>query len=125
MKRILILFILYTNIYNIVNAGYSNFYYWQCTWYVAKNKNVDWRGNAKDWVVNAKVKGYQISMIPKKGAIVVFSNYWYNRKYWHVAIVENIIGKYIIISEMNYTWFNEISYRKIIITKAVKGFIYI
>lgn len=98
-----------------VNESVSrhSFYYWQCTWYVAKYKYVNWGGNANQWITNAKEKWRVISQTPRVWAIVQFSWPWYNRQYWHVAIVRAIKDNYIIISEMNYRKLWEITYRYI------------
>lgn len=37
-----------------INKGCRNFVWGNCTCFVAKYKNVTWRGNAKDWLRNAK-----------------------------------------------------------------------
>ncbi len=44
-----------------------------CTWYVASYKNVDWRGNANQWMKNARAKGHTTGSTPTLGAIVQFA----------------------------------------------------
>ena len=34
------------------------FYWGNCTWYVAQYKNVNWSGNANQWLRNARAKGH-------------------------------------------------------------------
>jgi surface antigen len=35
-----------------------------CTWYVAQNKSVSWRGNANQWMRNAKAAGVKTGQTP-------------------------------------------------------------
>jgi len=44
-----------------------------CTWYVASYKNVNWRGNANQWMRNAAAKGHAIGYSPSVGAIIQFA----------------------------------------------------
>ena len=113
LRKILILITTIFMLTNWVSAWYSSFYYWHCTWYVAKEKKVTWRWNAKDWLVNASNQWYSIWNKARYKSIVVFYWPWYNQDYWHTAIVENVIWDYIIISEMNYYRLWQITYRKI------------
>lgn len=110
-KKLLIFIVFFFPLADIY-ANYNNFYYGHCTRYVAKEKNVDWTGNAKDWLNNAKNIWHTIGQNAIKGSIIVFNGPRYSN-YWHVAIVENIIWNYLIISEMNYDKLNKINYRKI------------
>ena len=86
--------------YSITNA--NTFYYWHCTWYIANEKDINWRGNAKDWYINASNAWNRVWYNAVKNSIVVFNWIGYNSLYWHVAIVKDIIWEYIIIREMNY-----------------------
>lgn len=98
------------------------FYEWNCTWYVAEHKNVDWSWDAKDWINNASLKWHKISKEPVIGSIIVFDGGWY--KLWHVWIVEYINWDTITISEMNYKAFWKINLRKISKThKTIKWYI--
>lgn len=84
-----------------------------CTWYVAQNKSVTWRGNANAWMRNAKAAGAQTGQSPVVGAIVQFSGSGYNRAYGHVGIVAGIEGSNLIVKDMNYRGLYEITIRKI------------
>ncbi len=84
-----------------------------CTWYVASYKNVDWRGNANQWIRNAKEKGHPTWSEPVVGAIVQFEGRGYNPYYGHVAIVIDITPSHIIVSDMNYRRLNEVTTRKV------------
>ena len=57
---------------------------WNCTWYVASYKNVDWRWNANQWLRSAKAKWHNTGSNPTIWSIVVFNGRWYNPKYGHV-----------------------------------------
>jgi len=100
---------------------------WNCTWFVAKYKNVTWNWNAKDWywrAVQLKIPTWKIA---KKWSIVTMRWYWYNKEYWHVAIVMNVLeDKKMIIWEMNEFWLWIVSY-KIVSTdsKWIIWYIYI
>lgn len=118
-----------------VNAGWSykltskpsyhTFYWWNCTWYVAKYKTVNWWGNAKDWLKNASAKGRATWSTPELWSIVVFNGRWYNPRYGHVWIVMDIKSDHIIVSDMNYRRLNEVTYRKVPINdRAIMGYIY-
>jgi surface antigen len=76
-------------------------------------KNVDWRGNANEWMRNAAAKGHSIGSKPSPGAIIVFNGRGYNPRYGHVGIVTSVRDDYIIIKDMNYRSLNEITVRKI------------
>ena len=39
-------------------APKHTFYWGNCTWYVAQYKNVNWGGNANQWLTNARAKGH-------------------------------------------------------------------
>ena len=83
-----------------------NFYQCDCTSYVADRlnkagidfnnsyKKVAW-GYAANWKSAAKKAGLSVNGTPRKGAVAWFS-------YGHVAYVEKVDGKKIIISEYNY-----------------------
>lgn len=123
MKKIFLVVLLFIYFSSWVNAN-SNFYYWNCTWYVSKQLKVTWTWNAKDWLNNARNKWKETWNIPQKKSIIVFWT-WYNEKYWHVAIVESRKDDIIIVSEMNYKKLNEITYRKInIYDNSIVWYIY-
>lgn len=126
MKKIISLIIIFSFFIPQTIAHYSRFYFGQCTRYVGKMKDVPWWGNAKDWVKNAKKMWYNTWKKPKEGAIIVWHGPWYSLEYGHVWIVEKVLDKEnIIVSDMNYKWFNIISYRiEKIKNKSILGYIY-
>lgn len=107
------------------NSNIWNDFPWgQCTYYVAKNKLVTWRGNAGEWYYQASVSWIDVGKKAEVGAIVVFKWTWYS-KYWHVWIVEGIEDNKIYISEMNARWKWVISYRYVWIgDRRIVGYIY-
>lgn len=100
----------------------NTFPYGYCTWYVAQVKYVPWRGNAGEWLYNAKAMGYKTGKTPKAGAIVVTTD---NTYYGHVAIVEKFSGSTITVSEMNYKGWGVKNTRVISINdRKIRGYIY-
>jgi len=103
-----------------------DFYWWNCTRYVAQYKNVDWSWNAKDWLDNARKKWHPTWNYPSLWAIVVFNWRWYNPVYWHVWIVIGIRWDSIIVKDMNYRRLNEVTVRKVPINdRAIRWYIYV
>lgn len=101
------------------------FVWWNCTYFVAKYKNVNWSWNANDWYKNAKAKWIPVWHKPGLGSIVVFDGKWYNPRYWHVAIVTDIKDDHIVIKDMNYRRLNEVTTRKVPIKdRAIVWYIY-
>lgn len=100
----------------------NRFSYGWCTWYAAQKRgDVTWRGNAGQWLNNARAQGRSTGRIPAKGAILVTSESWWG----HVAIVESVQGDRVTISEMNYKGFGVTSTRTISNRSGViKGYIY-
>ena len=99
---------------------------WNCTWYVASYKNVDWRWNANQWLRNAAAAGHSTWTTPKVWSIVQLTGTWYNPRYWHVAIVMEVQSDYLVISDMNYRKLYEVTYRKIPINdRTIDWFIYV
>lgn len=97
-----------------------------CTWHVARNKTVTWRGNANQWIKNARAKGIPTGKTPVIGAIVQFSGHGYNAYYGHVGIVTDIQGDNLIVSDMNYRGLYEVTIRKVPINHpAIDGYIYV
>lgn len=92
-----------------------------CTYYVSTKRIIPWSGNANQWLKNSKKFGYETGNEPKVGAVIVT-----NESRWgHVGFVEAIGNDSIIISEMNYTGFNRISYRTLSrSSRVIKGYIY-
>jgi surface antigen len=84
-----------------------------CTWYVAQNKSVTWRGNANEWLRNARADGVPTGDTPVPGAIIQFGGKWYNRYYGHVGIVADVTDEHIIVKDMNYRGLYEVTIRKI------------
>ncbi len=99
---------------------------WNCTWYVASYKNVNWRGNANQWLRNARAKGHATGSTPKLGSIVALNGRGYNPRYGHVAIVMEVKNDYLIVSDMNYRRLYEVTYRKIPVNdRAIQWYIYV
>jgi len=87
--------------------------WWNCTWYVASYKNVDWRWNANQWLRNARKKWHKTGNYAIPWAIVVLGWRGYNRWYGHVAIVRKVEKNYLIVSDMNYRRLWQVTLRKI------------
>lgn len=101
------------------------FVWGNCTYFVAKYKNVNWSWNANDWYKNAKSKWVATWHKPWLGSIVVFDWKWYNPRYWHVAIVTDIKEDHIVVKDMNYRRLNEVTTRKVPINdRAIVWYIY-
>jgi surface antigen len=93
-----------------------------CTRYAAdtyrdrNRRDVTFRGNAKDWGVNASRAGYFTSTDVNRivrNSILVFGPTRTNQ-YGHVAVVDNVVkGDYVVISEQNWKGFGIVSTRKI------------
>jgi len=100
--------------------------WWNCTYYVASYKNVNWRWNANQWLRNARAKWHATGSNPTLWAIVALDGRWYNTRYWHVAIVMEVLPNDIIVSDMNYRRLNEVTYRKIPKNdRAIQWYIYV
>jgi len=102
------------------------FYWWNCTWYVAQYKNVNWSGNANQWLTNARAKGHATGNTPTLGAIVQLGWRGYNPRYGHVGIVIDFTDTHIIVSDMNYRRLGEVTTRQIPRNDAsIQGYIYV
>lgn len=92
------------------NSSGNTYSYGYCTWYV-KNQ-LSWVPNgwhdARNWTYYAKQQGYTVSTTPIVGSVATKSN--------HVAVVTNVNGDQMTISEMNYVQWNIASSRTIPIT---------
>ena len=100
----------------------NSFPYGYCTWYVAQNKYIPWRGNAGAWLYNAKAMGYKTGKTPQNGSIIVTTD---NTYYGHVAIVQKVSEDTITISEMNYKGWGKTNSRTISIKdRKIRGYIY-
>lgn len=103
-----------------------NFVWWNCTWYVAQYKNVNWWWNANQWLANARAKWHKTWMTPTPWAIVSFQWTWYNTRYGHVWIVTEVRSDHIIVSDMNYRRLNEVTVRRIPINdRSINWYIYV
>ena len=113
--------------YSIKNNGGSHGFAWgNCTWYVAQNKGVTWRGNANAWMKNAKAAGAKVGYKAIPGAIIQFSGRGYNRYYGHVGIVADVTDDYVIVKDMNYRSINEVTLRKVPVDDdSIDGYIYV
>ncbi|MBP9811743.1 LysM peptidoglycan-binding domain-containing protein [Candidatus Gracilibacteria bacterium] len=113
--------------YAVKYTGLSRGFAWgNCTWYVAQNKSVTWRGNANAWLKNAKAKGVATGQKPVPGSIVQFTGRGYNRYYGHVGIVADVTDEHIIVKDMNYRKINEVTIRKVPRDDpTIDGYIYI
>ena len=91
--------------------------WWNCTYYVASYKNVNWRWNANQWMRNAAAKWNKVVygrwFKPKVWSIISFAWRGYNLRYGHVGIVMEVKSDYMIVSDMNYKRLNEVTYRKV------------
>jgi len=107
-------------------APKHTFYWGNCTWYVAQYKNVNWGGNANQWLTNARAKGHATGSNAQLWAIVQLGGRGYNPYYGHVAIVTGIEGGNLIISDMNYRALWEVTTRKVPINdRSIQGYIYV
>lgn len=112
--------------YAVRYTGNGKGFAWgNCTYYVANNKNVTWRGNANQWLRNAAAAGVPTGKAPAAGAIVSFSGNGYNPYYGHVGIVAGVDGDDIIVKDMNYRRLNEVTIRRIPQNDpSIRGYIY-
>ncbi len=114
-------------VYDLVKRSPKwSFARWNCTWFVAQYKNVDWSWNAKDWLRNAAAKWHSTWNSAWVWAIVVFNWKWYNPRYWHVWIVIDVKADSIIVKDMNYRWLYEVTVRKVPINdRTIQWYIYV
>lgn len=112
--------------YNLVWRKPYSGQWGNCTWYVASYKNVNWRGNANQWLRNARAKWHATGSTPKIGSIVAFQGRGYNPRYGHVWIVMDVKWGYIYVSDMNYRKLNEVTYRKVPVnSSSITWYIYV
>jgi surface antigen len=95
----------YEPVVNLTPSSGHLFPVGQCTYYVAfrrdaLGKPVTWGGNAKAWLKNAAAAGAETGHTPTPGAIAEMKDG--NRRYGHVALVEQVQGDEVTVSEMNY-----------------------
>lgn len=112
--------------YTVAYTGkWSKFAYGNCTYYVANHKNITWKWNANQWLSNARAAWVPTGNEATNWAIISFRWSWYNPYYWHVWIVSEVGDDYIIVKDMNYRRFNEVTVRKIPKNDpSIKWFIY-
>ena len=104
-----------------IGGAEHSFPWGECTYYVAKRRNIPWGGNARDWLVNAKAYGAKEGHVPIVGAIMVSGE----SRYGHVALVEAVSGDQFEVAEMNYTRKGVVDERWISMAdRLIKGFIY-
>ncbi|MBP6921052.1 LysM peptidoglycan-binding domain-containing protein [Candidatus Gracilibacteria bacterium] len=109
-----------------VSKGCRNFVWGNCTCFVAKYKNVTWRGNAKDWIRNAKKQGVPTGNDPRPGSIIVYHGAGFPPAYGHVGIVMAVNDDHMIIKDMNYRALNEVTTRRESFNNpAIIGYIYV
>ena len=107
------------------NGNAKGFAWGNCTYYVALNKNITWRGNANQWLRNAAAAGVSTGSKPVPGAIISLSGQGYNSYYGHVGIVVDVDGDDIIVKDMNYRRLNEVTVRRIPKNHStIRGYIY-
>jgi N-acetylmuramoyl-L-alanine amidase len=85
----------------------------QCTWWAAYNYRVTWRGNAGDWLANARAQGVATSATPTVGAIAVYRPGGASSPLGHVAIVIAVSGTSYTVSEMNAPFWGRVTTRSI------------
>lgn len=102
------------------------FYWGNCTRFVGQYKNVNWGGNANQWLRNARAKWHATWYRATPGAIIVFWGRWYNPRYGHVGIVKKVEWNQLVVVDMNYRRLNEVTYRRIPANDAsIRGYIYV
>lgn len=112
--------------YNLVWRQPYSGVWGNCTWYVASYKNVNWRGNANQWMRNAAAKWHPTGSNPSVWAIVQFAGRGYNPYYGHVGIVIDMTSTHIIVSDMNYRRLWEVTTRKVPINdRSIQWYIYV
>ncbi len=112
--------------YQLIRRAPYSWAPWNCTWYVAQYKWVNWRWNANQWMRNASAKWHATWSTPRVWAIIQFSWKWYNPRYGHVGIVMEVNSDHLIVSDMNYRRLYEVTYRKIPINdRSIDWYIYV
>jgi LysM repeat protein len=113
--------------YRVKYTGNARGFYWgNCTYYVAMNKNVTWRWNANAWLRNAAAQWIPTGKTAAKWAIISFGWSKYNPYYGHVWIVADIDGNDLIIKDMNYRKLGEITIRRVPKDdSSIRGYIYV
>lgn len=105
--------------------GKNSFAPGYCTWFVANHKNVTWRGNANQWLANARAAGVSTGSSPVAGSIVQFGGRGYNRAYGHVGLVVDVDGDDLIVKDMNYSNRYQVTIRRVPKDDdSIRGYIY-
>jgi surface antigen len=107
---IIIFKLLFGSVYAYSPNPYSPNYIGQCTWYAYDkwpqiSQPPPSTGNAYEWIIDARNKGYSTGRIPQVGAIAVW-DVWNSTtgKYGHVAYVEEVSSDtYFKVSEYNWS----------------------
>lgn len=100
--------------YSVKYTGkWNKFAWWNCTYFVANHKNVTWRGNAGQWIQNARAAGVPTWSEAAAGAIISFRGSGYNPYYGHVWLVVWVEWNDVIVKDMNYRRINEVTVRRI------------
>lgn len=95
-------------------GGFADpFPFGQCTWWAAFNHRVTWRGNARDWLAEARAQGVVTSATPTVGAIAVYRPGGTNSWLGHVAIVIAVTPTSYTVSEMNAPFWGRVTTRRI------------
>lgn len=71
-----------------------------------------WRGNAKAWLKNAQAQGVPTGSTPQAGAIAVYAGPGTHPVYGHVSIVRKVEAEHIVVTDMNYRRYNEVTTRR-------------
>jgi len=104
------------------NSSKTKFASGYCTDYVAQRVKVTWRGNANQWLNNARKQGYQVDRQPTAGSILVTNE----SRIGHVAYIESVEGSTVTISEWNYKGRFKKSIRTLNINDSrIKGIIHV
>jgi surface antigen len=87
----------------------NSYVYGHCTFYVAQRRAdiPPFWGHARSWYSSAQRSGYRTGTVPAVGAVAWTPFGWYG----HVALVEEVRGDQVLISEMNYVRWNAVNTR--------------
>lgn len=104
----------------------DDFAWGQCTWYAASLVDVTWSGDAWEWISAAAARGKPEGMVPKAGALVVWSpGGGGSSDIGHVAYVETVVSPTsFLIDEANWEGLGVVDKRLVPSLDGVEGFIY-
>ena len=104
----------------------DDFAWGQCTWYAASLVDVTWSGDAWEWISAAAARGKPEGMVPKPGALVVWSpGGGGSSDIGHVAYVETVVSPTsFLIDEANWEGLGVVDKRLVSSLDGVEGFIY-